>query len=97
MARQTFYITKDQPNPLYKTRMLQAGEELTLSASAHRLFSQLGVDMSEDAPKKARAAAAEPVAETPAPAEQPAPDPSPEPTPTARKAPAKKAARRKKS
>ena len=93
MVHRTFYVTREQRHPLYKTRMLQAGEELTLSASAARLFSQLGVDMSDEAPKKARAA----VAETPAPAEQPAPDPSPEPKPTARKAPAKKAARRKKS
>ena len=77
--------------------MLTAGQELNLTASAARLFNRLGVDMSGDAPKKARAAVAEPVAETPAPAEQPAPDPSPEPKPTARKAPAKKATRRKKS
>lgn len=97
MARQTYYVTREQKHPLYRTRMLQAGP-LELDASAARLYRRSGVDLSEEAPKRA------------APAAKPAPVideslrstvetvPTPEaPKPAAKKAPAKKAARRKKS
>jgi hypothetical protein len=63
MAHKTFYVARDQRHPLYKTRMLTAGQELNLTASAARLFSQLGVDMSDEAPRKAAAPKAETVEE----------------------------------
>lgn len=53
MARQTFYLAKDVRHPLYKTRMLQAGP-LELDASAARLYRTLGVELSEEAPMRAR-------------------------------------------
>ena len=92
MARKDFYVAKDTPHPLYKTRMLQAGSPIPLDASAARLFRQLGVDLSEDAPKKAA-----PKAEAPAPAPEPAPAAEEAPKPAAKKAAPKKATRRKKS
>ena len=52
MARKTFYLDRAQPHPLYKTRMLQAGT-LELDASAARLFRKLGVELSDEAPKRA--------------------------------------------
>jgi hypothetical protein len=52
MARQTFYVTRDMKHPLYKTRMLTAGQQLDLDASAARLYRQLGVDMSDEKPKR---------------------------------------------
>ena len=51
MARQTYYITREQRNPLYRTRMLQAGP-IVLDAGAARLYRKLGVDMSDEKPKK---------------------------------------------
>jgi len=50
MARQTYYVTREQKHPLYKTRMLQAGP-LELDASAARLYRRLGVDLSEQQPE----------------------------------------------
>jgi hypothetical protein len=93
MARQTFYLAREQRHPLYKTRMLQAGP-IELDASAARLYRRLGVDLSEEAPKRAaKAEAPQPVEEA-----APAPAPEPAPKPAAKKAPAKrKATRRKKS
>lgn len=91
MARQTYYVTREQKHPLYRTRMLQAGP-IELDASAARLYEKLGVELSDQAPKRAA---------SPAPA--PAPVPSTEikpgkpggskPGTTAKK----KAARRKKT
>lgn len=52
MARQTFYLHRAQRDPLYKTRMLQAGP-IELDASAARLYRRLGVELSEEAPKRA--------------------------------------------
>lgn len=52
MARKTYYVAKDQAHPLYKTRMLAAGSELALDASAARLYRQLGAVLSETAPAK---------------------------------------------
>jgi hypothetical protein len=58
MARQTYYVTREQRHPLYKTRMLTAGQELPLDASAARLFRQMGVELSEEPPRKAKAVVA---------------------------------------
>lgn len=76
MARQTFYLAKDVRHPLYKTRMLQAGPH-ELDASAARLYQRLGVELSEEAPKKERPA---PKVEAPAPVEKPAEMAAPKPT-----------------
>jgi hypothetical protein len=56
MARQNYYVTRDQKHPLYRTRMLTAGQELPLDASAFRLYRQLGVELSEEPLGKAKAA-----------------------------------------
>jgi hypothetical protein len=80
MARQTFYVTRETRHPLYKTRMLTAGQQLDLDASAARLYRQLGVEMTDEKPRAARKA----------------PEPAPEPvaaTEPPRKAPAKRKAR----
>ena len=50
MARQTYYITREQRNPLYRTRMLQAGP-IELDAGAARLYRRLGVELSDEKPK----------------------------------------------
>ena len=103
MARQTYYLAKDVRHPLYKTRMLQAGP-LELDASAARLYQRLGVELSEEAPKRA-APKAEPttvhpnetiVGESPLATAKRAIE-AVAPKPAAKKAPAKKATRRKKS
>lgn len=52
MARQTYYVTREQKHPLYQTRMLKAGP-IELDAGAARLYRQLGVDLSDEAPKRA--------------------------------------------
>lgn len=52
MARQTYYITRDVRHPLYKTRMLTAGEGIDLDASAARLYRQLGVVMTDEKPRR---------------------------------------------
>lgn len=49
MARQTYYITRAQRHPLYRTRMLQAGA-IELDASAARLYRKLGAELSEEQP-----------------------------------------------
>lgn len=51
MARRTYYLTREQRNPLYKTRMLQAGP-IDLDESAARLYRKLGVDLSDEKPKR---------------------------------------------
>jgi hypothetical protein len=98
MARQTFYLAKDVKHPLYKTRMLQAGP-LELDASAARLYRRLGVDLSDEAPKRAAPAAkpAPVIDESIRSTVETVPTPEEAPKPAAKKAPAKKAARRKKS
>lgn len=58
MARQTFYLARDVKNPLYKTRMLQAGP-IELDASAARLYRKLGVELLDEAPRTARQAEAQ--------------------------------------
>lgn len=58
MARQTYYVTREQKHPLYKTRMLQAGP-LELDASAARLYRKLGVELSDRASRRAAAPKAE--------------------------------------
>lgn len=52
MARQTYYVTREQKHPLYQTRMLKAGP-IELDAGAARLYRQLGVDLSDEAPNLA--------------------------------------------
>jgi hypothetical protein len=52
MARQTYYVAKDVKHPLYSTRMLKAGP-IDLDAGAARLYRKLGVDLQEEAPKRA--------------------------------------------
>ena len=77
MATKTFYVTRDMKHPLYKTRMLRAGDELELDAPTARLYRALNA-VSDAPPAKAKAetAAEAPVAppqETAAEATKPAP------------------------
>lgn len=51
MARQTYYVTRDQRHPLYKTRMLTAGKPLELDAGAAALYRKLGVELSAERPE----------------------------------------------
>lgn len=96
MATRTFYVTRDTRHPLYKTRMLTAGQELPLSGSAAKLFRDLGVELSDQKPRKA----APPIGNATGPIEEPVARTIAEheaPKPAAPKAAPKKAARRKKS
>jgi hypothetical protein len=52
MARKTFYITREQKNPLYPTRMLQAGP-IELNTGVAALYRKLGVKISDNPPAKA--------------------------------------------
>jgi hypothetical protein len=51
MARQTYYVSRDQRHPLYKTRMLTAGQPLELDSGAAALYERLGVEMATEKPK----------------------------------------------
>jgi hypothetical protein len=53
MARQTYYVTREQRHPLYRTRMLTAGQSLELDAGAAALFGKLGVELATEKPRKA--------------------------------------------
>jgi hypothetical protein len=52
MARQTYYVTRDQRHPLYRTRMLTAGQSLELDSGAAALFGKLGVELATEKPSK---------------------------------------------
>lgn len=84
MARKDYFVATDTPDPLYKTRMLQAGVPHSFDASAARLYRRMGVELSDQAPRKA--AKAEAPVEAPT-AEAPKATPKPK---------AKRATRRKK-
>ena len=83
MAMRTLYATKDMRDPLYRTRMLKAGQPIELSGPDARLYLHLGVATDK---KPARAQA--PAAETETKAETPIAAP--------KKPARKRAARRKK-
>lgn len=53
MARQTYYVARDTKHPLYKTRMLTAGQGIELDAGTARLYRQLGVEITDEKPRKA--------------------------------------------
>jgi hypothetical protein len=74
MATKTFYVTRDMKHPLYKTRMLRAGDQLELDGPTARLYTALKA-ISPEAPARARVATAPvaPVAPPPAPPTAPAP------------------------
>jgi hypothetical protein len=83
MAMKTFYVTRDMKHPLYRTRMLRAGDQLELDGPTARLYRALNA-VSDEPPAKAKVA--------PAPSSPSTPPPAP---PTAPKRTARKAARRK--
>lgn len=41
MATKTFYVTRDMKHPLYRTRMLRAGDQLELDGPTARLYTAL--------------------------------------------------------
>jgi hypothetical protein len=55
MATKTFYVTRDMKHPLYKTRMLRAGDELELDGPTARLYTALKA-ISPDKPAKVETA-----------------------------------------
>jgi hypothetical protein len=66
MARQTYYVSRDQRHPLYKTRMLTAGQPLELDSGAAALYERLGVEMATEKPKGRVIPTVDEVAEAPA-------------------------------
>ena len=98
MARQTYYSTREQKHPLYRTRMLTAGQELVLDAGAARLYRQLGVEMTDQKPRRAAPAVGN--ATEPRTAENTSPDgpeAKPKSAPTRRRTTARKGTRKAKS
>lgn len=59
----TFYVTRDMKHPLYRGRMLRAGEPLELDGPAARLYRQLNA-ITDEKPKAKRVEEA-PKAEAP--------------------------------
>lgn len=84
MATKTFYVTRDMKHPLYRNRMLRAGEPLELDGPAASLYKRLRA-VSDTPPEGEKVAAPPPV--TPPPAAPTAAAPK-------RKAPAKRAKKR---
>jgi hypothetical protein len=86
MATKTFYVTRDMKHPLYRTRMLRAGDQLELDGPTARLYRALNA-VSETSPPKAKVATAPeaPVAPPPAPTIEPAAESKPAPKRAARK------------
>jgi hypothetical protein len=60
MATKTFYVTRDMKHPLYRTRMLRAGEQLELDGPTASLYKRLKA-VSETPPEGAKVATAPPV------------------------------------
>jgi hypothetical protein len=54
MATKMFYVTRDMKHPLYRGRMLKAGEPLELDGPAARLYKQLNA-ITEQKPRRAKA------------------------------------------
>jgi hypothetical protein len=52
MATKTFYVTRDMKHPLYRTRMLRAGDQLELDGPTARLYRALNA-VSDEPPAKA--------------------------------------------
>lgn len=92
MATKTFYVTRDMKHPLYKTRMLRAGDELELDAPTARLYRALNA-VSDAPPAKAKAETA-PEA-TVAPPQETAAATNPDPKRAARKTAKRKTAGKK--
>jgi hypothetical protein len=53
MATKTFYVTRDMKHPLYRTRMLRAGDQLELDGPTARLYRALNA-VSDAPPAKAK-------------------------------------------
>jgi hypothetical protein len=67
MVAKTYYAARDMRHPIYRTRMLKAGDELEISGPLGPAFVKMG-HITEEPPRKA----APKKAEAEAPAEQPA-------------------------
>ena len=89
MATKTFYVTRDMKHPLYRTRMLKAGEQLELDGPTANLYRRLKV-ISDEPPVKAKVAAAPPETPPPAPTTEPAKAVKAAPKRAARKTTAKR-------
>ena len=69
MVAKTYYAARDMRHPIYRTRMLKAGDELEISGPLGPAFVKMG-HITEEKPKrvapKAEAEAPAPVVEQPA-------------------------------
>jgi hypothetical protein len=54
MATKMFYVTRDMKHPLYRGRMLTAGEPLELDGPTGRLYMRLNA-VTDQKPRKAKA------------------------------------------
>jgi hypothetical protein len=54
MATKMFYVTRDMKHPLYRGRMLTAGEPLELDGPTGRLYQRLNA-VTDQKPRKAKA------------------------------------------
>jgi hypothetical protein len=59
MATKMFYVTRDMKHPLYRGRMLKAGEPLELDGPTGRLYQRLNA-VSDQKPSRTAAKAAAP-------------------------------------
>lgn len=71
MVSKTYYATRDMRHPVYRTRMLKAGDEMEISGPLGPAFLKMGI-ITDKGPKKA-APKAEPKAEPVAPKAKRAP------------------------
>jgi hypothetical protein len=55
MADRTYYATKDFKHPIYRTRMMRAGDELTLGYPLGPLYEKLGAVTADKQKKVATA------------------------------------------
>lgn len=80
MVAKTYYATKDMRHPIYRTRMLKAGDEMDISGPLGPAFAKMGL-ITDVKPKRVKAPAAEEVrvtnevkvADVPKPVAKPAP------------------------
>lgn len=77
MVAKTFYATRDMRHPVYRTRMLKAGDEMEISGPLGPAFVKMGI-ITDEKPKRAEPEATEA-----------------EKKPVAKRAPRKRAAKKK--
>jgi DNA uptake protein ComE-like DNA-binding protein len=54
MVAKTYYATRDMRHPIYRTRMLKAGDEVDISGPLGPAFAKMG-HLTEEKPRRAKA------------------------------------------